>query len=143
MPKKKKVEVVSKASKPLEKAINDVFHEREKIRKLNEEIKVLKNDKKDMEAFLMNMMQEQLGEDAKASSKLATASVSTDTVGNATNWDKIYAFMVRNKAFYLLERRIANAAYRELIELPKHKRHGVPGIDSFDKTTVKLLTLKA
>jgi len=140
---KKKPEVIAKASKPLEKVINNVFHKREEIRELTQQVDALKKVKAEMELALIKMMGEQLGDDAKASSSLATASVSTQQMGNAKDWDKIYAFMKRHNAFYLLERRIANAAYRELIGLPKHKRHGVSGIETFDKTTVKLLTLKA
>lgn len=43
-------------------------------------------------------------------------SISETVVGNVEDWDSVYAFIKDNDAFYLLQRRLANAAYKELLD---------------------------
>lgn len=58
-----------------------------------------------------------------------TASITETVVASVKDWDAFYRFIHQHEAFHLLERRPANAAYRELLQ------HGqtIPGVISFTK----------
>ena len=69
----------------------------------------------------------------------ATASVSESVVPQVEDWDAFYAFIRRNNAFELLERRAAAAAFREHAA---HRRdHTVPGCVPYTKRKLSIRTL--
>lgn len=43
-------------------------------------------------------------------------SISENTVGQVEDWDQVYDFIHQNRAFHLLQRRLSNAAYKELLD---------------------------
>lgn len=59
--------------------------------------------------------------------KIATASITRRIVGNPTDWDKLYAYILENKAFDLLHKRISDTAYRDRLE----QGEAVPGLEPF------------
>ena len=92
----------------------------------------------------------------KATGKTATVSLSEVVVGNVTDWDKVYALIHKNKAYYLLQKRVSDPAFRELYEMEYNKlakKKGfdpekldkatvVPGFEPFTKVNLNLTTLK-
>ena len=62
----------------------------------------------------------------KASGKLATASLKRSLVGNVKDWEKVYAYVKRSGNFQLFQRRLSDAAYREILE---KKGADIPGIE--------------
>ena len=78
---------------------------------------------------------------SKASGKIGTISVKETTVAHVIDWDKVYNFILRSKAFHLMQRRISDGAFREQLDIRKGKR--IPGIDSFVKRGINLRNLKA
>jgi len=52
----------------------------------------------------------------KASGRLANFSIKPAMLPNVTNWDLFYSYIFKNKAGYLLERRPASLACRELFD---------------------------
>jgi ribosomal protein S4 len=72
----------------------------------------------------------------KAGGRKASVSISTSTVGQVENWDELYRYISRNKAFHLLERRLSNGAYREL--LVQRAKLGVPGVVPYMKKRISL-----
>lgn len=52
----------------------------------------------------------------KASGKVATVSRVSKTVGKVTDWQKFYAFIRKNDAFELLQRRVNDSSYRERLD---------------------------
>ena len=50
-------------------------------------------------------------------------------VAGVTDWDKLYAFIKKKNYFHLLQRRVSDPAWRELIEQGKK----VPGTTGFTK----------
>lgn len=46
-----------------------------------------------------------------------TASYSTETVANVNDWEAFYDFVRENNAFYLLQKRIASSAFREMLQV--------------------------
>jgi len=60
----------------------------------------------------------------KASGRIATMGINTTTVGTVEDWDKVHEFIRKRNFFHMMERRLSQPAYRELLEL----EGGVPGI---------------
>ena len=69
-----------------------------------------------------------------AKGKVASASISRSVKANATDWAQIYAFIEKNDAWDLMERRINNKAYRDRMEAGET----IPGTESFDVVTLSL-----
>ncbi len=65
----------------------------------------------------------------------ARASVKEAIVAKVVNWDEFYRFIGRNKAFHLLQRRVSDPAYRELLE---QRKNGVPGVEPFTKRSLSV-----
>lgn len=61
-------------------------------------------------------------------------SVSEQVVGNVEDWDQVYAYIKDNDAFHLLQRRLGNAAYKELLDMGNPP----PGIVPFTKRSINL-----
>jgi len=59
-------------------------------------------------------------------------SISTSTVGNVVDWDQVYAHIHEHEAFHLLQRRLANAAYAEMLE----QGEVLPGVEPFEKRSL-------
>jgi len=59
-------------------------------------------------------------------------SISTSTVGNVVDWDQVYAHIHEHEAFHLLQRRLANAAYAEMLE----QGETLPGVEPFEKRSL-------
>jgi hypothetical protein len=69
-----------------------------------------------------------------ARGSLASASITTQLVPQAKDWDEIYDWIRENDAMYLLHRRIASAAWKELLDSGEE----IPGIEAYEKEGVSL-----
>lgn len=65
----------------------------------------------------------------KTATKHGTVSISTSTVAQVTDWDAFLSYIYRHKYGHLLQRRVSDPAWRELIEQGKK----VPGTTGFTK----------
>ena len=59
-------------------------------------------------------------------------SISEQTVGNVTDWDGVYKYVRENDAFHLIQRRLANAAYKEMLDLGET----LTGVEPFIKRSL-------
>ena len=75
----------------------------------------------------------------KATGKNATVSFTSTVAANVEDWDGFYAYIKKTGYFHLLQRRVSDPAYREL--LAQNKK--VPGVQPFNKTRINLRTLSA
>lgn len=116
--------------------IDRLYYIREDMKALNKELDELKAERDQLTQQAIEMMDAQ-GTD-QTRSDLATASITETVVPQVEDWDKFYNFINRNKAFYLLERRPASAAYRDLLE--SRKGRAIPGVSSFTKRNISLRT---
>lgn len=107
---------------------------REKKRAAQAVVDELDKEFREKEQELLSVLDDQ-GLD-KVSGKLATASRRTTQVANVVDWDAFYAFIHRHKHYHLLQRRVSEPAWRELME-----RKPVPGTEAFTKVTLGLTTL--
>lgn len=116
----------------------DKYHElREEKRKLEESVKPVTKAMEELQAQILAELENQGL--PKATGHKASVSRAETVVANVKDWDAVYQFMVENEAFYLMEKRIANAAYRELMAMTESGQ--IPGIEPFTKVTLNMRTL--
>ncbi len=121
-------------------AIGDLIDQahaiREQERVLNKQINDLKASRDELEEQILARMDSDKVDQLRGGK--ATASLSLQTVANVKDWDKFWQWIFRNKASHMLQRRTADAAYREYIEAnPK----GIPGVEKFEKRGINLRSL--
>lgn len=127
-----KQEAKPKTSKPAKaptpgQDIQQLFALRGKKRDLEAAIKDLEGQISLIEERVMENM-EQSGLD-KMTSDAGTVSISTSVVANVIDWDAFGAYIVKNKFLHLLQRRVSDPAYRELLDAGKK----IPGVQPFPK----------
>lgn len=59
-------------------------------------------------------------------------SISETVVGNVEDWDQVYEYIKDHDAFHLLQRRLANAAYGEILDAGD----AMPGVVPFTKRSL-------
>lgn len=111
---------------------------RDEVRSLTKQANDLKKDQYDLEVHLMGLMDEQGLE--KSSGKLATASLGESEITSVEDWDAFYRFIKRHNAFYLLERRPAQAANKEARE-NRRGQSPIPGTRVIPKRKINLRSL--
>lgn len=112
--------------------IDELFELREKKRKLEASIKDLEGQAALIEERLMEGMNAS-GLD-KMTGRKASVSISETVVANVEDWDAFLAWIYKNKAGHLLQRRVSDPAWREMVEIKK----AVPGTQPFTKKRLNL-----
>lgn len=125
---------------PLGKLIDQLNDAREAKRKHAEVEKVLNATYSEIEQSVMARLAAE-GMD-KATSKKATASISNVTVANVEDWDKFHAFVKKTGYFHLLQRRVSDPGFRELLEQKGAAAMAKVGVVPFVKQNLNLTTLK-
>lgn len=115
--------------------IDQIWAAREEKRRLEAEVKTVATRIAELDAQLMERLESE-GLD-KASGSKATVSVSTNTVADVQDWDAFWSYIIKNKYTHLLQRRVSDPAYRELIEAGKK----VPGVQPFLKRSLNVRTI--
>ena len=64
----------------------------------------------------------------------ASMSVSKQQMASVKDWDQFYQYVQEHQAFYLLQKRVSNKAYNEVLEMEGE----VPGTEPFVKVTLNL-----
>lgn len=105
---------------------------RNKKRDLEASVKSLEGQIEELQSQLLEEM-ESAGVD-KFSGKLGTVSISTNVVANVEDWDALYPYIAKNKLWQLLQRRVSDPAYRELLDAGKK----IPGVQPFSKKRLNL-----
>lgn len=124
--------MTTESRREMEALANQRFQLREQKRELEAAVKGIEEELAENEQALLAFADE-LGLDKFAVGKL-TFSVSTNVVGNVTDWDQVYAFVKEHDAFHLIQRRLANAAYKEILETGD----GLPGVEPFVKRSLNM-----
>ena len=99
------------------------------------EVEALKQQERDLD----DKVQQKLNEAGleRASGNIATMGINKEVVGTVENWAEFYQFVAERNFFHLLQRRLAQPGYRELLE----QEGGVPGV--VPTTITKLSLTKA
>lgn len=112
--------------------IDQLWACREEKRSLESQAKVVEEKIKEIEEGLM----ERLGAEGleKATGTKASVSISSTVTADVQDWDVFYPFIAKNKFWHLLQRRVSDPSYRELLEQGKR----VPGVVPFTKKRINL-----
>lgn len=117
---------------------------REKRRELAKKDDELKKQYDEIEQSLLQRLEAE-GMD-KATGKKATVSRSTSVVANVTNWESFHEFVKKTGFFHLLQRRISEPSYREVMTLAEtdkkmKKLLDAAGVEPFTKVSLNLRNL--
>lgn len=119
---------------PVEVTIADLALARDDLRT---QLKAVQDEEKRLKELLAENEQaiiEQLDAQGVTRSGVGpySMSISTSIVGNVDDWDQVYAYISEHEAFHLLQRRLANAAYAEMLE----QGEALPGVEPFEKRSL-------
>lgn len=109
------------------------------LAKLREEISEVNNRLKHLNAKKAELQQKVIEDMTIEGLSLArtdygTVSISKEDVASVKDWMEFEEYIYENRALHLLQRRVANAAYRD--ELAIHEK--VPGVEVFTKVNLSL-----
>lgn len=116
--------------------IDELTRIRSDLEELAEQEAALKREKTEVEGLLLAAMDAQ-GVTSLRGSK-ATVSVSEKMLAQVEDWEKVYQFIKRTGSWQLMERRIAHAAFRELLDT---RGTPIPGLGSFTKRSINFRSL--
>lgn len=114
--------------------IDKLWAQREAKRIAEAEVKKIEALIEPLEIAVMERLDEQ-GLD-KANGRAASVSMSTNTIANVEDWDAFWAYIIKNKYTQMLQKRVSDPAYRELLEMGKN----IPGVKPFSKRRLNLRT---
>lgn len=112
--------------------MNRMFDIRDQRREIAAQDKALKEEADGLEETLLMRMREQGS--TRVSNKRGTAIISEVIVPSVDDWDAVTEYIKENDAMFLLTKKIASAAYRELIESGQE----VPGVRPVTKVDINL-----
>lgn len=112
--------------------IDQLWGYREQKRGLEAQVKEVEDKIKATEESIM----ERLGAEGleKATGTKASVSITSSITADVQDWDLFYPFIAKNKFWHLLQRRVSDTGYRELLEQGKK----VPGVVPFTKKRINL-----
>lgn len=113
----------------LSKRLIEIRNER---KVLAEQDKALKEEFEELSAEVLVIM-DSLGVDATRST-YASMSRSVQQLPNVTDWDAFYRYVDKQKAYYLLPKKVSAKAWAEQLELEGE----IPGTESFEKVKLNL-----
>lgn len=114
--------------------IDKLWAQREAKRVAEAEVKKIEALIEPLEVAVMERLDEQ-GLD-KANGRAASVSMSTNTIANVEDWEAFWAYIIKNKYTQMLQKRVSDPAYRELLEMGKN----IPGVKPFSKRRLNLRT---
>jgi len=115
--------------------IDEMFDLREKKKGLETSIKAIKEEMTLLEARLIEKFDSE--DSPRGQGRSASASITETSVPAIEDWDTFEKYLVENDALYLLQRRIATRAFKEL----KNTGESIPGVITFPKRTISLRKL--
>jgi len=105
---------------------------RDEKRRIKEREKELTDEWRSLEMELLVRLEEQGMK--KASTDDGTASITEVVLPQVVDWDAVYAHIKETDSFYLLQKRPAAAAFRELLDSGEE----VPGMEPYTKKSISL-----
>lgn len=115
--------------------IDSIWAAREEKRRLEAQVKETETTIAELQTQLMERMQAE-GTD-KAQGSKASVSISSNVVADVKDWDEFWAYVIKKKYTHLLQRRVSDPAYRELLEAGQN----VPGVEPFTKRALTVRSL--
>jgi len=116
--------------KPIGELIEALKEKREELADLESIKKQKSREKAELETQLLEAMDDQNITAMRGDT--ATVSISEKVVPTVDNWEAFYDYILATKQPYLLERRPAITAFREILETGSE----VPGLKPFTRRTI-------
>ena len=113
-----------------------LFDLREKKRELEDKIKALETEAGEIEEVLMGRLEAE--GTRNGSGRKASISITVTEVANVIDWDDFHKWIKRTGNFQVLQRRVSDAAWREVRDL---KGVAPPGTQTFSKKRLNLRAL--
>ena len=113
--------------------IDSMFDLRESKKELERQVKKINEEMTLLEAQLIQKLDDEKSSMGRGYS--ASASISSSDVPMVEDWEAFGQYLIDNDALYLLQRRVAVRAYREL----KLAGEVIPGTTTFPKRTISRL----
>lgn len=123
-------------SKPTGTMIDDMFNLREDKKKLESQVKEINEQMTLLEAELLQKLDSEKQTMGRGAS--ASASISNTEIPMVEDWESFGQYLIDNDALYLLQRRVAVRAFREL----RDAGEVIPGTTTFPKRTISLRKLQ-
>lgn len=126
---------MSEKSSP-QRPTSDIIAELTEVR--DERRRIAKRDKELVEKFRSLEMEmivrlEEQGM-TKASTDVGTASITEEVLPQVVDWEALYEYIRDNDAFYLIQKRPATSAFRELFQ----SGQPTPGVEKYTKKSISL-----
>ena len=119
--------------------INELIEAKSQLKdnmaELNSQLKECNKKKDELDRELMMRLDEQ-GLSRTANDK-ASVSINADTVPEVVDWDALYAYVVDQQDFSLLQKRVSSAAYKELLKLGE----AIPGLQPREIRSINFRSL--
>lgn len=109
-----------------------MYELREEKKALEAAIKKINEQMTEVEAELIQKLDSE--DTPSGRGKLASVSITNSEVPMVEDWDTFNQYLIDNDALYLLQRRVAVRAYKEL----KESGEVIPGTTTFPKRTISL-----
>lgn len=119
-------------SKPTGKMIDEMFDLRESKKELERKVKLINEEMTLLEAELIQKLDAE--ETSMGRGRSASASITKSEVPMVDDWDIFGQYLIDNEMLYLLQRRVAVRAFRELRDAGEE----IPGTTTFPKRTISL-----
>ena len=123
------------SQQPIGPLIDKMLTIKDQKSELAKQIKTLTTEYEDLEKQLMLRLYDE--GTTQSRSRSATATISEIVIPTIDDWGAFEAYVVENEALYLLEKRPAGAAFRELIQ----QGESIPGLKPFTKQSISLRRL--
>lgn len=114
--------------------VDSMYLLREEKRKFDASSEAVSKQIAELETQLIEVLDKQ--NTSRGDGKFASVSISKTIVPTVTDWDALWGFILKTKSTQLLQRRVSSPAWQELCSLGKIP----PGVESFEKRSIKLLT---
>lgn len=114
--------------------IDKLWSQREVKRELEAQVEDISAAIKLTEAAVLERLDEQGLE--KANGSKAAISISTNIVADVEDWEAFWDYIIKNKYTHLIQKRVSDPAYRELLNMGKN----ISGVKPFSKRRLNLRT---
>lgn len=117
-------------------ALIDAIHtKREEKRLVEEDVKKIDAEISDLEKQIMEALDAQGITQSKGAK--ASVSITSSVVADVQDWDAFWPYVAKNKFWHLVQRRVSDPSYRELLEQGKK----VPGVQPFTRRKLNLRSI--
>jgi len=121
-----------KMPKTLGLCADELYNTREQRKALQKEVDALTEKESLIKEHLINNLPK--SDASGVTGKLVRVTAVTKTVAQVKDWDKFYAYIKKNNAFDLMQRRVSEAAVQERWEGKKK----VPGVEPFNVVSISI-----